>query len=276
MSMIQVLLLASADQSIIMNTLTQILTRFLVFIVAGAVIVMLSERKRQQQRELAQKNAQLAHYISTLEELAISRERNRMARELHDTLAHTLSALNVQIKALDVLWESDSPRAGQMIRQMQEITHSAINESRRALHALRASHLEELGLTLALQRLAERIAEQEGMRLTLNIQMQIEGIEPEVEQQFYRIAEEALSNVVRHAHARSVVVTLYQSETEIKLIIADDGGGFDIEAGGAAGHYGIIGMRERAGVIDATLDISSCEARGTTVQLWKTVERGGR
>jgi signal transduction histidine kinase len=103
LSMIQVYLLASSDLLTMVVTFLQVVARFFFLSFSGMVIAFLSAEKRKQQYDLKQKNERISHYAVTLEQLAISHERNRIARELHDTLAHTLSGLNVQLKALDVL-----------------------------------------------------------------------------------------------------------------------------------------------------------------------------
>ena len=271
LSMVQVYMLSSLDLLTMAGTLLQVVARFLLFSLVGSVIVLLSEEKRQRQRELTQKNARLTHYASTLEQLAVSRERNRIARELHDTLAHTLSALNVQLKALDVLWESDSKKAGVMIKQMQQETHEGLQEARGALQALRASPLEDLGLVQALKKLAQQSAAWATIKLDLNLPAQITGISHEVELQIYRIAEEALHNVTRHARASRVSLALQQSRSGLELMIIDDGAGFNMIMPPQNGHYGLAGMRERAALIDAILELQSRPGMGTKVRLYKAI-----
>jgi signal transduction histidine kinase len=236
--------------------------RWLLFIIAGYVVMRITSASRQQRRELAEKNIQLARYASTLEQLAVARERNRLARELHDTLAHTLSAVNVQLKALDVLMESDPTAARATLEQTQALTRTGLQEARRSLQALRARPIDELGLGLALGELARKAAERAGLQLTLEVPAQIDGLAPESEQQVYRIAEEALNNIVRHANARQLALRWANAT----LTIRDDGVGFDTSAN-PNGHYGLVGMKERAALINATLDIQSAPGKGTRIQL---------
>jgi len=252
----------------IATTMTrQAIVRLLLFTLAGVTVVLLSQVQRKQRRELAQKNAQLAHYATTLEQLAVSRERNRLARDLHDTLAHTLSAVSVQLKALEVIWNTDPQAARQILKQTQDLTRTGLNEARCALQALRASPIEELGLVLALKELTEQVAERASLQVRLDLPPQLNSIRKEVEQQIYRIAEEALNNVVRHAYARILEVSLHREPTHLRLKIADDGVGFDLAKAPKSGHYGLIGMQERALLIDGQLEIHSLPQRGTTVQL---------
>jgi signal transduction histidine kinase len=233
--------------------------------VVGYIIVRLTTAQRRQREELAEKNTQLAHYAAMMEQLTISRERNRIARDLHDTLAHTLSAINVQLNALDVLWDSNSDAARQKLKQTQELTRSGLDEARRALHALRASPIDELGLALALERTAQTAAERAGAELSLVLPPQLNGVPPDIEHQLYRVAEEALNNIVRHA--RHVRLALERTTAGLTLTIQDDGSGFDPSQMPPNGHYGLVGMKERAALVNASLQVQSQPGRGTIVQL---------
>lgn len=276
LSVILAQVLAAAGGPTTTAATQQAIARFVIFSVVGVVIVSLSKAQRRQRAEQERKTAELARYAMTLEQLAVSRERNRIARDLHDTLAHTLSALSVQLGALGVLWETDPAAARTVLRQLHDMTRAGLDESRRALHELRAGPIEELGLALALRRLAEQAADRAGFQLTYVAPPYVTGAQPEVEQQIYRIAEEALNNVVRHASARTVGVTLVQCGEALRLTIADDGTGFAPPVGSQhpAGHYGLAGMRERADLIGAALETRSQPRAGTVVQLDCDLARG--
>jgi len=243
----------------------EILIRLMLFVVVGSVVVSLSRAQRLQREALAQKNAQLSHYAATLEQLAVSRERNRMARELHDTLAHTLSAGSVQLEALSVLLDSDLDAARRQLQSTQAMMRSGLQEARRALRALRASPLDDLGLLLALRQLAESTAERAGLELALQFPEQIESLPPEIEQHVYRIAEEALTNVVRHSNARRLSVCLRPYDGRIKLTIHDDGIGFDPAQAKNGGQFGLMGMQERALLCGGILRVESQPQQGTTI-----------
>jgi signal transduction histidine kinase len=178
-----------------------------------------------------------------------------------------LSAINVQLNALDVLWDSNSDAARKKLKQTQELTRCGLDEARRALHALRASPIDELGLALALQRAAQTAAERSGVQLSLTLPPQLSGVPPDIEHQLYRVAEEALNNVVRHARARHMGLALERTATALMLTIRDDGSGFDSSQAPSNGHYGLVGMKERAALINASLQIQSQPGRGTIVQL---------
>jgi signal transduction histidine kinase len=249
-------------------------------LIVGYIFAWLVSIQREQRAALAEAYEQqaaatrrLQQYAATLEELAISRERNRVARELHDTLAHSLSAVTVQLEAVRSLWPVDAQKARQMLDEADASVRRGLTEARRALQALRASPLQECGLILALRELAETAAEQCGAELELHLPQDLDGhLSPEVEQVVYRIAQEALENVVRHAEARSIAVHLEQTPQAVTLTVRDDGRGIPgLESGAVdrddVDRLGIRGMRERASVLGGRLEIGSGEPRGTLVRL---------
>ncbi|MEM7534595.1 MAG: sensor histidine kinase [Chloroflexota bacterium] len=247
----------------------------LVILLPGWVTTRMMTQQRQQKaalataaEEQARTNKQLVHYTASLEELTISRERNRLARELHDTLAHSLSAVTVQLGAVETLWESNPEAAKTLLTQADESARTGLDEARRALQALRALPLEDLGLVLALEALAKEATERTGSQLHLDVpEEKLTFLEPHIEQSIYRVAQEALENCVRHAEAKTLWVTLVHSVQQLQLTIQDDGQGFDQSQSAPTGHYGVAGMNERASVIGGTLQIESVLGEGTTVQL---------
>jgi signal transduction histidine kinase len=248
-------------------TSDQVVINTIIYMLVGYVIVRLMSAQRAYRRELAQANAKLAEYAKTLEQLAISRERNRMARELHDTLAHTLSAVAIQLEALDTLWDSDPQATRKTLSVSRDLARSGLLETRRALQSLRASPLEDLGLALAIRHLAETCAVRAGLQLSLDISTEIGQLPPFAEQSLYRIAEEALNNTVRHANARHLEVSLKHTLRRMTLLIVDDGLGFDAQQPATEGHYGLVGMRERAVLCNSVLQIESVPGQGTKVRL---------
>jgi two-component system, NarL family, sensor histidine kinase UhpB len=156
-----------------------------------------------------------------------------------------------------------------MIKQMQHATHEGLQEVRNALQALRARPLEDLGLVQALKQLAQQNAAWATLDLKLQLPARVIGLSHEVELQLYRVAEEALHNVARHAHATHVSLMLQQDQTGFQLVISDDGRGFDASMQATGSHYGLTGMRERAALIDAHVEVRSQPGKGTSVRLWK-------
>jgi signal transduction histidine kinase len=263
--------------------------RTVFFILIGYIVCHLMTEQRAQRQELDKANQRLVRYAATLEELAISQERNRLARELHDTLAHTLSALAVQLDAIATVWVQVPPRVRTMLQRALAMTRTGLDDTRRALGALRATPLEDVGLAAAVSQLAEAAAARGGLALHLEVSESPWNLVPEVEQCYYRVAQEAIENVVKHAQARSMRVSLLCEEGSLLLQVADDGLGFSVETLEAepepsgqrnlsrayegsytAVKFGIRGMQERAELIGASLEIESTEGGGTIVRL-----RGG-
>ena len=159
-------------------TVDAALIRTVVYLLLGYILVRLMSAQRIQRKELTTANARLTNYATTLEQLAVSRERNRMARELHDTLAHTLSVVAIQLEAQDTLWETDPEGARKLLASARESTRSGLAETRRALQALRASPLEDLGLALAIRDLAEATASRAGIEMALDVPETVERDAP--------------------------------------------------------------------------------------------------
>jgi signal transduction histidine kinase len=256
------------DQTVTTNAVVFVtIVRAISFLVIGYFINVLVHRLRTQREQLMQANARLTHYASTIEQLSISRERNRLARELHDTLAHTLSGLSVQLETTQAYWDVEPETARNLLAKSLAATRSGLNETRRALKALRASPIDDLGLLLSLQKLAQSAAERGKLNLSLSLPEQITSLSPDVEQCLYRIAQESLENVVYHASAKTLAVQLTIFEEAICLEVEDDGIGFDMKQFQETGHYGLAGMRERAQTAGGELTINSQPGQGSRVLL---------
>ena len=234
------------------------------FMMVGFVVSQLSGNSRRQKHRLLLANMQMSQYSNTLEHLATSRERNRLARELHDTTAHTLSGISVNLEALKTIAPKNNPEMTEMIESSLSAARTGLSETRRALHDLRAQPLEDLGLELALKQLVDSAIERADLKAMVDIDSPLH-LPPNVEQVFYRVAQEALENVVRHANATQLIFTLHQKDDALELIIFDNGQGFGEKV--EEGHYGMRGMRERALTIGATLTIISHPGKHTQVGL---------
>jgi signal transduction histidine kinase len=246
-----------------------LVTRTISFLIIGFIITRLMSAQRKQRRALAEANRNLVQYAATVEQLSISRERNRLSRELHDTLAHTLSALAVQIDAVIAVWEPIPAKAKEMLEQMLETSRRGLDETRRALRDLRAAPLEEMGLALAVCSMAEDFAARHGISLETDVPEEINSLSPEIEHGFYRVTQEALENVLQHAGAQQVQVKLASENGALILIVADNGRGFDVDSPASEQQLGLQGMYERAEMIGASLEVNSEMGRGTIVRLSK-------
>lgn len=243
------------------------LVRTVSFIVVGAFISQLVDRLHAQQQSLARANSRLTHYAATLESLAVSRERNRLAHELHDTLAHSLTGISVQLETVKAYWDIDPEQARARLDDSLAATRRGIDETRRALKSLRASPLEEMGLALAVRSMAESTAARHGLSIDLSLPNSLPPLSPDVEQCIYRVAQEAIENAVVHADPSILRLSLTQSGACVQLIVQDDGAGFDPQAAEKTGHFGLLGMRERARLVGGTLDVASRPGRGAIVTL---------
>jgi signal transduction histidine kinase len=241
--------------------------RILSFLVVGFVITSLTAAQRKQRHELTVANRELAQHAGMLEQLGTSRERNRISRELHDTVAHTLSGLTVQLEALQTAWKRMPVQAKSMVDKMLSSTRSGLDETRRTLKNLRAAPLEELGLALAVQSLAQEAARRGNFDLQVKIDKKNLDLANDVQQAFYRVSQEALENVVRHAKAKTVELRLQKANKRLELVIRDDGKGFRSDRRKAGGRLGLTLMKERAELIGAEFKIESTPAGGTTIRM---------
>ena len=244
------------------------------YLLLGYIVTRLMKAQREQRQKLTDANLRLVQHASTVEQLSTSRERVRLSRELHDTLAHTLSALAVQFDALATVWGSIPDKARELVEQMQATTRSGLDETRRSLRALRASPLEEVGLVLALQGLAEDFAARHNLNLQIDLPENADDLPPEVEQCYYRVAQESLENIARHAVAKALTIQMTKDSSGLMMTIFDDGRGFDYAENVKNEHLGLQGMQERAGLINADLEVDSSPGEGTTVQLRLLMENG--
>jgi signal transduction histidine kinase len=243
------------------------MTQVVSFLVVGFFISVMVGWLNKQRRSLGEANSKLTNYAQTLEDLATSKERNRIAQELHDTLSHTLSGISVQLETMKAYWDVDPTTARKRLDKSLFATRSGLEETRRILMALRAKPLEDLGLAPAIHQMAEEAASRAGIALDLAIADNIPYLSPGVEQCFFRVAQEAITNVLIHAKAHRLTVKLELKESKVELTVQDDGVGFDVKASNEAKHFGLLGMKERVEFVKGELNITSQPGIGTIVQL---------
>jgi two-component system NarL family sensor kinase len=208
--------------------------------------------------------AQLAEQAT---HLALAEERNRLAREVHDTLAQELTAITLQLETADALLDTAPERARERIRAALARTRESLAEARRSVLDLRAGPLERQALPDALAELARRFAAEAGLAVETRIAAGGARLPARHEQALYRIAQEALANIRRHARATAVTVELEIAGGRARLSIADDGRGFDTGALriGEAGGFGLLSMQERARLLGGTLTVASAPGQGTRI-----------
>ena len=240
--------------------------RTLVLALMGYMITRLMISQRLQREQLRAANAQMVHYSAALEELTISRERNRMARELHDTLAHTLSGQAVQLEAVKALWKQNPDHAYELLDQAVQSARKGLDETRRAIRSLRAAPLEDLGLVLSLRDLVEKAAVRGNLKIDLDLPDTDPSLSPDVEQCIYRVAQEAMENVLRHAGASRVTLK-FSATPRVELLVADDGEGFLKDKVDPQSHFGVAGMQEWAESVGGKCVLTSQPGQGTRVLL---------
>lgn len=239
------------------------LSQAVVIAILAFFVASLADQLRSEQAQLHTANLQLAEQARVREQLATSRERVRLARDLHDTLAHTLAGMVVQINAIDTLMEVDPPAAKKELGKAQVAAKRGLEETRAAISDLRANIVEELGLSGALQRQSDVLQQRTGAQVAYELRGKEPQLNKEQGETLFRIAQEAMYNIERHAQARQVWVTL-DADASTVISIKDDGIGFDATAMNDD-RFGLRGMRERAELIGAYLRVESASGNGTTV-----------
>ncbi len=233
----------------------------------GTVVNSMMATQRAQREKLIEANIKLSEHAQVLEQLAVSRERNRLARELHDTLAHTLSSQILTLEALRLSVDQKDKELVGSLDQLIENTRSGLADTRRALKDLRAGKLEDLGLPNALKSLVADRSARANCAGICTIPENLPTLPIKTEQCIYRIAQEALANVARHASAHTMEVKLSQHKNKIVLEVIDDGRGFDLNRVDSHEKMGIKGMQERATEAGGIFKVSSRPNNGTIIRV---------
>ncbi len=189
-------------------------------------------------------------------------ERRRLARELHDETGQALTSILLGLKTLEETLEADEARAA--TAGLRELVVATLQDVRRLAVELRPSALDDFGLVAALEHLASSFSEQTGIAIDLGVALGTERLPGEVETALYRIVQESLTNVVKHARARHVSIALTRMEGSVTAVVEDDGQGFDPDEA-PSGGFGLIGMRERLALLGGRLRIESSPGAGTTI-----------
>ncbi|HLI27178.1 MAG TPA: histidine kinase [Chloroflexota bacterium] len=220
------------------------------------------------ERSRAELEASMAERARRSRALGVAEERNRLAREIHDTLAQGLTALTLQLEMADALLDDAPERARGSIQRALQLARANLQEARRSVLDLRAAPLEGLSLPEALEQLAAEFTRDHGVPCAATIQGLQGRLPARLETGLYRLAQEALANVAKHARPSRVDLRLVQQPGRLELIVADDGVGFDPRApvcAGPHGGFGLAGMRERAALLGGQLVVDSAPGRGTRV-----------
>jgi two-component system NarL family sensor kinase len=195
-------------------------------------------------------------------------ERNRLAREIHDTLAQGLAGITLQLETADALLETrtSSERVQAVVQQALSLARKNLEEARRSVLDLRASTLEGHTLPEALKLLAENISSRGGFRVKCSFRGASQALPSRIETGIYRIAQEALENVLRHAEARTARLELTLTPKQATLVISDDGRGFDLDQI-PPGHFGLVGLNERVHLLGGRYSLQSTPGSGTVIRV---------
>jgi two-component system, NarL family, sensor histidine kinase YdfH len=239
------------------------------FVAFVFLFVRQANARRQAQallQELEQAHTELAAYADQVEALTLAAERQRVARELHDTLAQGLAGLILRLEAIDAqLAREQTARARTLVEQALKRARAALAEARQAIDALRAAEQAPLP-----ERLRDEVAhfrELSGLPCALLLDA-MPPLPADLDDLLLRAVREGLANVARHAQAPQVQVRLSHDDGEVKLLVADDGQGFDpLSMTHQNGHYGLAGLRERARLAGGALNITSRAGQGTVLRV---------
>lgn len=240
------------------------------------------ERRNRALEELnAELDARVAARTKEVERLAgesrqaaLVRERLRLARDLHDTLAHSIMELLSEIRLMRKLADTDPAMLKEELARAEEAAREGLQRARKAISELRRDMVRDMGLGAGLQQLLNRLRERHGIAVDYSADAECEAMADARAETLCRIADEALRNVEQHARAKRVSVALTmvaggstENSASVILRIEDDGAGFDAASAGRAGHYGLRGMHELADILGASFSVDSAPGRGTRIAL---------
>ncbi len=230
----------------------------LIFMYVLSRAILESERARA---ALNVANQQLRDYAAQSEELATARERNRIAREIHDGLGHYLTTIHMQIQAARAILDRDRPRAEQTLAKAQNMAQQALGDVRRSVSALRLGPTDQRPLPDVLATLADE-TQASGVTASLRVVGEPRTLGPQAEQTLYRAAQEGLTNVRKHAAASSATLTLdYRDPECVRLVVQDDGQGAEATDSG----FGLVGLRERVQLVGGSMRIDTAPNAGLTL-----------
>ncbi|MEH2248123.1 sensor histidine kinase [Nostoc sp.] len=230
---------------------------------------LLAERQSREQLEIAHQqleitNQQLCQYALRIEDQATLQERNRIAREIHDGLGHTLAAQTIQINNTLLFWESNNHKALTFLKQAKQLGAEALLEIRRSLSVLRSNPLQGQSLKSAIEKLLTDFQQTTGIEPSCKIDLP-HTLPTEVNTALYRIVQESLTNICKHADATSVTVGLLAFAEMIHLSIEDNGKGFNPTQNTTG--FGLQGMRERAVALGGQLNLHSQLGTGCCISV---------
>lgn len=237
----------------------------------GLFIEALIRQSRERARLIQELQATRQQLALAARQAGIMQERQRLARDIHDTFTQGLSSIVMQIEAMDATLPTTDTKGRQRLSQVGRIARENLAEARLLLWALQPEAPPRASLPEMLRPLALRWAEESGVRMRVTITGQATSLRPEIEVTLLRATQEALANILKHAQANSMVLTLSYMEDIVALDIADDGIGFDPRGlpapslGETSGGFGLKALRERIEQLEGTFTLESTPGSGTTI-----------
>ena len=227
-------------------------------IVFVVVFTRVAAREREARSSLGEANRLLMENAAQIEELAVTRERNRLAREIHDSLGHYLTVVNVQIGAAQAIFDQDSKRALDHLSNAQTLTQEGLAEVRRSVAALRTSPIQSRPLLEALTKLVAQW-KGTGMVVDFSVSGSVRPLSPQADLTLYRSAQEALTNVSKHGHTNEAKVTIAYGEAKTVLLCVEDNG---VGSNDLGSGFGLLGVRERAQQLGGRVQIHTASGKG--------------
>ncbi len=262
-------LAAHLDWPAVMQASLQFVPALLFVVVFSAVVARERAARAEVERlavQLEEANRKLREYAAQAEELATAKERNRLAREIHDTLGHFLTVINVQLEAAQAVMAADQARASVAMAKAQALAKDGLAEVRRSVAALRASPMESRPLPEAIAALADE-CRAGGVVVDYQVQGAPRRLALPSEMALYRTAQEALTNVRKHARASRVDLRLdYAAAAGVRLTVQDNGVGA-VDPADREGRFGLLGVRERMNLLGGQVRIQTAPGQGFRLEV---------
>ena len=247
--------------------MTYIVGCLLIAVLSAATLNSIQAREETQKvlQDLQEANRKLIEYSQKVENLAAVEERNRLARELHDSVSQTIFSMTLTAQAAKMLVGEEQSKVKNLLEKIQELSQNALVEMRTLIQELRPHSIVGEGFVKALQKHVLARKEQDGLDIDLQILTRAELPRPAAETLF-RVIQEALNNISKHARTKSAVIKIEDEDQKLKLTILDQGKGFEIDSvKDQRGHVGLQSMEERVKSLGGRLTIESNPGKGTRI-----------
>jgi signal transduction histidine kinase len=273
-----VTLLSIAGQTLVLGSITGLIMLFQSLMRERFERMKLVNQLAQRNSDLEEAHRQLAQSVAHEQELAVLRERTRLAREMHDTIGHALVLISVKLEAAQRLRERDPERCDRELESTKQIARETMTSLRASIAGLRSPTLEHEQFSQALSSSAREFAQRSGLEVTYTFQADIDLLPEAIEETLWKVSQEAFANIERHAHASHVQMRISKQDDTLLLYIHDDGIGLpptlcrtqkdgSLVYSGPNGHYGLRGMLERVEAVSGHLTLYSGKEQGTTIEV---------